>query len=98
MLVAVNGFGSIWPRRFGEDTGSRTRYTRDAVFYNTTGVPVGGKIRARSRVYVVARFNGSSGFTPHNPERMLNRVFECAEMCTRSNGNQVLFERLSAQP
>src|SRR2546428_14165812 len=98
MLVAVNGFGSIWTRRFGRDEDCRSRYTRDAVFYNTTGVPVGDKVRAHSRVYGVARFNGSSGFRPHYPERMLNRVFDCAEPCTRNNGNQVLFERLTAQP
>jgi hypothetical protein len=98
MLVAVTGFGSIWTRRLGRDAGSMTRYTRDASFYNTTGVPVGDRFRARSRVYGVARFNGSSGFIPHNPARMLNRVFCCAEPCTRSNGNQVLFERLIEQP
>lgn len=97
MRVAVTGFGSIWTRRHSRDSESTTRCTRDAAFYNTTGVPVGGKIRARSRVYGVARFNGSSGFTPHKPARMLNRVFECAEPCRRSNGNQVLFERLSAE-
>jgi len=94
MLAAVIGFGSIWTRRLGRDDSSVSRYTRDAVFYNTTGVPVGDSIRARSRVYGVARFNGSSGFTPHNPARMLNRVFECAQPCTRNNWNQVLFERL----
>ncbi len=95
MRVAVSGFGSIWTRRLNRDYESTTRCTRDAAFYNTTGVPVGGKIRARSRVYGAARFNGNSGFTPHNPARMLNRVFECAEPCTRSDGNQVLFEGLA---
>ena len=98
MRIAVNGFGSIWTRRLGRDPESMTRCSRDAAFFNTTGVPVGDSIRARSRVYGVARFNGSSGFTPHNPARMLNRVFECAEPCTRNNGNQVLFERLAAEP
>src|SRR5262245_2188795 len=95
MLVSVNGFGSIWTRRSGLDAGSATRYGRDAAFYNATGVPVGEKIRARSRVYGVARFNGSSGFTPHDPGRMLSRVFECAEPCTRNNEHRVLFERLA---
>jgi hypothetical protein len=98
MQVAVNGFGSRWTRRFGKDVDSVTRYTRDAVFYNTTGVPVGERIRARSRVYGVARFNGSSGFTLHDPSRMLNHVFECAEPCTWNNGNQVSFEGLAAEP
>ncbi len=97
MRVAVNGFGSMWTRRYGKNADSRTRFTRDAAYYNTTGVPVNGKVRARSRVYGVARFNGASGFTPHHPERMLNRIFECAEPCTRNNGSQVLFETLRAQ-
>lgn len=97
MRIAVNGFGSIWSRRLGRDRESMTRDTADAAFYNTTGVPVGGKIRARSRVYGAARFNGSGGFTPHHPARMLNCVFECAEPCTRTNANQVLFARLAAE-
>ena len=97
MLVAVNGLGSIWTRRFGRDAGSRTRFTRDAVFYNTTGVAVGDRIRARSRVYGVARFNGCSGFTPHHSERMLNRVFQCAEPCVWNNGNRVVFQKPAAE-
>jgi hypothetical protein len=96
MLVAVSGFGSIWTRRFGKNRDSRTG-TRDALFYNTTGVPVGDKVRARSRVYGVARFNGSAGFTPHNPQRVLHRVFECAEPCIWNGGNQVVFRGLTEQ-
>ena len=95
MLVAVNGFGSIWTRRLGRDADSATRYGHDAVFYNTTGVRVSENVRARTRIYGVARFNGSSGFTPHAPERMLNRVFECAEPCRRNGGRHVLFGRLA---
>jgi hypothetical protein len=97
MLVAVNGFGSIWTRRLGKGADRQSRYMHDAAFYNTTGVRVADKIRARSRVYGVARFNGNSGFTPHQPQRILHRVFECTEPCTRNNGSQVLFERLAAQ-
>jgi hypothetical protein len=97
MLVAVNEFGSIWTRRFGKDGDSRTRNTRGAVFYNTTGVPVGDTIRARSRVYGVARFNGAAGFTPHDPRRVLHRVFECAEPCIWNGGNQVEFRGLLEQ-
>lgn len=94
MLVAVHGFGSIWTRRFGKNVESDARYTRDAAFYNTTGVLVGNKLRARSRVYGVGRFSGNSGFTPHRPERMLNRVFKCGEPCSRINGMLVLFQEL----
>lgn len=98
MLVAVNGFGSIWKRRFGRDADSAAQPMRDTAFYNTTGVPVRDKMRSRSHVYGAARFNGSSGLQVHHPERMLNRVFECAEPCTRNNGSQVLFEGLIARP
>lgn len=97
MLVAVHGFGSIWTRRFGKNVESAARYTQDAAFYNTTGVIVGNVVRARSRVYGVVRFSGSSGFTPHRPERMLNRIFRCAEPCRRVNGTQVLFEKLMSK-
>jgi hypothetical protein len=97
MLVAVNGFGSIWTRRYGKNPDSPTRFTRDAVYYNTTGVPVNGKMRTRSRVYGVARFNGASGFTPHHPEKTLHRVFECPEPGTWNGGNRVLFGGLTAE-
>jgi hypothetical protein len=94
MQVAVNGFGSIWTRRFGRHSDSVTRYSRDAAFYNTTGVLVNGKMRARSRVYGVTRFDGSSGFTPHNPAKILHRVFECSEPSIRNGGNHLLFRTL----
>src|SRR5262249_37759985 len=47
-----------------------------------------------NRLYGVARFNGASGFTPHNPQRALHRVFECAEPCIWNGGNQVVFRGL----
>ena len=96
MLVAVNGFGSIWTCRFGRDSDSATRCARNAAYYNTTGVSVHGSVRARSRVYGVARFNGNSGFTPHHPARMLHRVFECAEPERGTVANQILFRKLIA--
>jgi hypothetical protein len=98
MRVAVKGFGSIWTRRFGKDCDSRTRFTGEAAFYNTTGVLVGNAFRARSRVYGVARFNGASGFTPYDPARVLNRVFECEEPETWNGGNRLLFQRLASEP
>ena len=96
MLVAVTGFGSIWTRRFGRDPDSSTRHTLDAFYYNTTGVPIHGIVRPRARVYGVARFNGNSGFTPHCPARMLNRVFECGEPERGAAANQILFRKLLA--
>jgi hypothetical protein len=49
-------------------------------------------------VYGVARFNGASGFTPHHPDRVLNRVFECEEPETWNGGNRLLFQRLAPEP
>jgi hypothetical protein len=49
-------------------------------------------------VYGVARFNGASGFTPHDPARVLNRVFECEEPETWNGGNRLLFQRLEPHP
>ena len=86
-ITEMIGFGSIWTRRVGRDA---------AALYNTTGVPVGDSIRPRSRVYGVARFNGSSGFTPHQPERMLHRVFECSGPASWNGANRELVERLEA--
>lgn len=95
MLVAVNGFGSIWSYRARGDSSNRGNYTDKAAYFNTTGVMVGGKIRHRSQVYGAARFNGNSGFTPHLPDRMINRVFECEDPCAWNGGNRLTFSRLS---
>jgi hypothetical protein len=98
MRVAVNGFGSIWTRRFGKNPLSRRRFLTDAAFFNTTGVDVGGRLRARPLVYGVARFDGASGFMPHGPEGMLNRVFDCEPPCEWNGGMRLLFRALLPRP
>jgi len=80
MVVAVTGLGSVWRRRFGKDPDDRRRFAR-AAYYNTTGVPVHGTIRTRSKVAGHARFNSTGGFNPNYPRRMISRVFECDEPC-----------------
>ena len=78
MLVAVTGLGSIWSCRPGRNAASIGRLTREAAFFNTTGIRVDGTLRCRSRVYGEVRFNGSTGLDPHNPATsMLHRVFRC---------------------
>ena len=98
MLVTVKGFGGIWERRLGKDTANSTRLAQ-AAFYNTTGVLVKGKVRYRWRIGGKIRFNGVGGFTPSNPSRSLNRVFECKEPeTTRAGWTQLLFRRMLHGP
>ena len=98
MLVTLKGFGGIWERRFTTNPAVPNQSGRIA-FYNTTGVVVDGKVRYRWRIGGKIRFNGIGGFTPTNPSRSLNRVFECKDPETARGGwTQVLFQRMLAGP
>ncbi len=97
MLVTVTGFGSVWRKRFGKNPSDRKRFAR-AAYFNTTGVPVNGKIRTRPKIVGHVRFNGVGGFDPNCPLRMLNAVFECAEPCIWQGQNKVLFKRMLRTP
>jgi len=70
-----------------------------AAFYNTTGVLVSGKVRYRWRIGGKIRFNGVGGFTPSDPSRSLNHVFECKDPETTGAGwTQILFKRMLSGP
>jgi hypothetical protein len=93
VLVTVQGFGSIWETRHGDAPVSRHRDTSSA-YYNTTGIFVNGKFRPRWRMGGKIRFNAVGGFTPDNPRRCLNRVFECKGPEQVSGGwTQILVQR-----
>jgi len=98
VLIAVNGFASIWSSRFGKAHDDPYRFSRSAAYYNTTGVIVRGKIRHRSRIFGQARFDASGGFNPHQLPRMIHQVFECREPCTWQERNKVLFRRKLGVP
>jgi hypothetical protein len=97
MFVTVTGFGSVWRRRFGSNLNDPKRFVR-AAYFNTTGVPVHGKIRTRPKIVGHVRFNGLGGFDPNAPLRMLNSVFECAEPCMWHGQNKLLFRRMLSVP
>ena len=97
MLVAVTDFGSVWRRRFGKNPDDARRFAR-GVYYNTTGIDIGGTIRQRPQIVGYARFNGCGGFNPNRPLKMIDRVFECAEPCVWRGLNKLLFKRLLNAP
>ena len=98
MLVAIQGFGSIWERRFSKNLPDHKRFAR-AAYYNTTGVPVNnGKLRYRWRIGGKLRFNSGGGFNPAYPLRSVGRIFECATPEQREGWNQILFERALRPP
>jgi hypothetical protein len=98
VLVTLKGFGGVWERRVATNPTAPNPYGRVA-FYNTTGVVVDGKVRYRWRIGGKIRFNALGGFTPHNPSRSLNRVFECKDPeTTRAGWTQVLFQKMLAAP
>jgi hypothetical protein len=96
MLVAITGLGSVWRRRFGKDPDDPGRFVRGA-YYNTTGVRVEDRIRQRPKIIGYARFNGTSGFDPNHPSRVINRVFDCAAPCIWQGQNKLLFQRMLNQ-
>lgn len=69
MIIALEGFGSVWSVRAGLNP-ARTAY------YNTTGIITSEKLRHRSRVFGQVRFNAVGGFNPNHIERNIGRVFE----------------------
>jgi len=93
VLVAVTGFGSVWRTRFSKNEQDPKRFARGA-YFNTTGVMVNGQIRQRPQIVGYAKFNGVGGFDPNFPSRMINRVFDCADMCVWNGENKVLFRRV----
>jgi hypothetical protein len=98
VLVTVHGFGHIWERRFEKNLANPRRFAQ-AAFYNTTGVLVSGKVRYQWRIGGKIRFNGVGGFTPSDPSRSLNRVFECKDPeTTRAGWTQILFKRMLSGP
>jgi len=97
MVVTITGLGSVWRRRFGKDLDDPRRFAR-AAYYNTTGVPVDGTIRTRSKVAGHARFNSTGGFNPNYPLRIINRVFECDEPCVWQGQNKAFVKYMLAAP
>ena len=98
MLVTLQGLGNIWERKPRIQAGDSTN-VRGAAYYNTTGVLVSGKVRYRWRIGGKIRFNGFGGFTPGDPSRSLNRVFECKDPETTGAGwTQILFKRMLSGP
>jgi len=93
MVVAIQGFGSAWERRFGKDLSDAKRFARGA-YYNTTAVPVNGKPHYRWRVGGKLRFNSAGGFNPNYPTRSLRRAFECATPVQRNGWSQILFDHI----
>jgi hypothetical protein len=100
VVIAIQGFGSAWERKFGKEPSDPERFAR-AAYYNTTAVPVNGKLRYRWRIGGKLRFNSASGFNPNYPGRALGRAFECAAPEQRNGWSQILFEHVlpkNAQP
>jgi hypothetical protein len=97
MLVTIIGFGSVWRLRFGKNQSDPRRFAR-AAYFNTTGIPVDGKVRTRPKIVGHVRFNGVGGFDPNHPLAMINSVFECAEPCIWQGQNKVLFKRMLPAP
>jgi hypothetical protein len=93
VLVAGNGFGSLWRHRSGEETHEGGRFDQP-VYYRTTGIVVNGNVRQRPRVCGYARFDAIGGFDPNRLSRMMHGVFECEEPPAWMGRNKLLFKRL----
>ena len=93
MLVRILKFGSSWWARFGRDPYDRHRFTRHAAYFNSTGLPSGGKVRRHWIIPGLIRFNGVGDFNPHSPNRSVGVTYECADLVFALGGNRLLFRR-----
>jgi len=96
MLISVTDFASVWRCRCARGAGD-SRSAR-AVYYNTTGVEVNGKVRQRPQITGYARFHTIGGFDPNCLHRMIHHVFECAAPSVWLGQNKILFERKLTAP
>ncbi len=98
MLVTVKGFGGIWERRFGNEH-CPFQAVRSGSVLQHNWRPGERQVRYRWRIGGKIRFNGVGGFTPSDPSRSLNRVFECKDPeTTRAGWTQILFKRMLSGP
>ena len=93
MLVRILKFGSNWWARFGRDPYDPHRFTRHAAYFNSTGLPSGGKVTHHWIIPGLIRFNGVSDFNPHFPNRSVGVTYECADLEFALGGNRLLFRR-----
>lgn len=97
MLVRVLHFGCNWWARFGQDEADPHRYTRHAAYYNSTGIPCGGKVRRHWIVPGLIRFNGAGDFNPHFPHHTLGHTFVASNLDFLFGGNRLLLKGKSAE-
>lgn len=93
MVLKVLNFGCNWWGRFEHDAADPLRYTCHAVYYNSTGVRCGRKVRRHWLVPGLIRFNGVSGFNPHFPPRSLGCTFLASDLDFLFGGNRLLLKQ-----
>ena len=94
MRITIEGFGSVWSTRSRPDPSDPGR--ERIAFYNTTGVPVNGKVRHRTRIFGQLRFNGTGGFIAKGIERNIDRVFCCSAELGQSH-SKLMFCHLASK-
>lgn len=97
MLIAIKDFGSVWRRKFSKNQKDPRRFAH-GVYYNTTGVEIAGAVRQRPSIPGYVRFHECGGFDPNRPDRMIGRVFDCADPCIWQGDNKLLAKRVLSAP
>jgi hypothetical protein len=93
MLVKILKFGSSWWARFGHDPHDRYRFTRHAVYFNSSGLCSGNKVTRHWIIPGLIRFNGFGDFNSQFPNRSVGMTYECADLVFAFGGNRLLFRR-----
>jgi hypothetical protein len=94
MLVAVQGFGSIWTERGVSRYVDGAPPARRRAFYNTTGVMARNNLRSRSCIYGYVRLDECSGFHPRSADRSIHRVYESEGVSVWSGRNKLFLRQL----
>ncbi len=97
MQIRILSLGCSWWARAGKDSNDPFRFTRRAAYFNSTGIVCGKKVRRHWVSAGMVRFNGTSGFVPQYPMRVIGRVFKCSEVGIWLGGTRIVFQQISGR-
>jgi hypothetical protein len=91
MIIRINQFGSLWDSR---DRLGRTGNNR-SVWFNTTGIMVGDKIRHRwTNGGDLKFFSSTPGFSLADPAFMVGKNYDCYEFERWNDHNRLTVKRV----
>ena len=85
MLIRILGLGSSWWSRCRDSA-----HQEQAVYYNSTGIRCGGKVRRHWLTPGLLRINGVVDWDFNHCERGIGQTFVCSDLSHAFGGNRLL--------